>query len=296
MKPGEASRTAEYNALFRAIESSRPRNRRLLDDPLAREFLDRSRLVYLLSRLPLIGRAIPFVMDWRWPGVRPSHIGRACWIDDRLQAALEKGIDQVVILAAGYDCRACRLASLKGRPVFEIDHPDTLAEKMNRLSRVTGSLPDNVTFIGADFARQDLGAVLDDSPFDRSSATFFLLEGLLHYLDEEGAGRLLRSISSVSAPGSQLVFTYVHRGLLDGSIDFGDMGRVQNTLQRSGETWTFGLYPEEVSGYLAGMGFTLLSEVGSVEYRATYLGSSGRHLKGFEFYRIALAEKSGSRL
>jgi O-methyltransferase involved in polyketide biosynthesis len=39
MRAGRASRTAEHNALFRALESSRPARRRLFTDPLAREFL-----------------------------------------------------------------------------------------------------------------------------------------------------------------------------------------------------------------------------------------------------------------
>lgn len=294
MKPGEASSTAQFNALFRALESSRPRSKRLLYDPLAREFLGRVRPLYLVSRLPVIGRSNLLYMDWRWPGVRPSHIARTCWIDDRLQTALESGIDQVVILGAGYDCRAYRMTCMKGRPVFEIDHPSTLAEKVDHLTRVTGSLPDNVTFLGADFTSQDLRAVLDDSPFDPSLPTFFLLEGLLHYLDADGVDRLLRSISAASAPGSRLVFTYIHRGLLDGTVEFGDMGRVPTTLRAIGETWMFGLYPEEVPAYLAERGFALLTDESLVEYRASYLGPSGRHLRGFEYYRIAMAGKSSS--
>ena len=38
MQAGRASRTAEYNALFRALESSLPEDRRLFADPLARSF------------------------------------------------------------------------------------------------------------------------------------------------------------------------------------------------------------------------------------------------------------------
>ncbi|MGB5286335.1 MAG: hypothetical protein WBN29_17640, partial [Polyangiales bacterium] len=40
-KEGQASRTAEYVALFRAIESSLPAKRRLFEDPFARRFLGR---------------------------------------------------------------------------------------------------------------------------------------------------------------------------------------------------------------------------------------------------------------
>jgi len=39
MREGRASRTAEQNALFRALESSRRLHQRVCDDPLARHFL-----------------------------------------------------------------------------------------------------------------------------------------------------------------------------------------------------------------------------------------------------------------
>ena len=39
MKEGRASRTAEYMALFRALESTLPEDRRLFADPFAATFL-----------------------------------------------------------------------------------------------------------------------------------------------------------------------------------------------------------------------------------------------------------------
>ena len=111
----------------------------------------------------------------------------------------------------------------------------------------------------------------------------------MHYLTPEAVDSTLRLIASLSAPGSSLAFTYIHRGLLDGTERFGDMRRIPGTLRRASETWTFGLRPEELEGYLAGRGFSLVTDVSSIEYRKRYMGPSGRHLKGFEFYHAALA-------
>jgi methyltransferase (TIGR00027 family) len=291
MKPGEASSTAEFNALFRAIESSRyPARKRLFEDPLAKGFLGHLKYAYLLSRLPLAGRLVPLHIDRKWPGVRASHIGRTCWIDDRLRAALRDGVGQVVILGAGYDCRAYRLADMKRTHVFELDHPSTLKMKVERLRHLLGAIPENITFVAIDFDRQSLSAALESSGFERSIPTFFILEGLLHYLTAEAVDETLRNIASLSAPRSKLLFTYIHRGLLDGSVSFGEMGHVPATLRKSGENWTFGLDPAEIPNYLTERGFELLCDIGSTEYRALYLGTSGRHLRGFEFYRTSLAE------
>jgi methyltransferase (TIGR00027 family) len=298
MKPGQASKTAEFNALFRAIESSRrPRRKRLFEDPFAPGFLSRLGRAYLqVSRLPLVGRLIPWYIDTKWPGVWPSAIGRTCWIDDQLRAALKEGITQVVILGVGYDCRAYRIPGIERARVFEIDHPNTLATKVERLTHLLGSIPGNVTFVEVDFNRQDFAAVLRNSGFDQAVSSFFLWEGVVHYLIAEAVDLTLRSIASLSAPGSRLVFTYIHRGLLDGSVAFGDLRSIPGTLNDSGERWTFGFHPDELASYLAERGLRLVTDVGSIDYRKQYLGRSGSHLKGFEFYRVALAEVGGYSL
>lgn len=294
MKSGEPSSTAEYNALFRAMESSRrPRGRRLFEDPLAKGFLGRLKYIYflyLLSRLPLAGRLVPFYIDRRWPGVRTSHISRTCWIDDQLHDALQAGAGQVVILGAGYDCRAYRLPCLARINVFELDHPGTLRLKVERLRHMLDAIPENVTYVEIDFNRQDLTTALDSSGFDRSVPSVFILEGLLHYLSSKAVDATLHTIRTLSAPRSWLVFTYIHRGLLDGSVRFEDMGHVPATLSRTGENWCFGFYPGELPAYLGDRGFSLITDISSTEFREPYLGSDSRYLKGFKFYRAALAE------
>lgn len=291
MKAEEASRTAEFNALFRAIESSRrPRNKRLFDDFLAHGFLEKTKWAYLISRVPLVGRLIPMLIDWNWPGVRASAIGRTCWIDEQLRFSLNnRDIGQVVILGAGYDSRAYRISGMSRIRVFEMDHPNTLSMKVKHLKDLLCNIPENVTFVSVDFDRQNFALLLRDSGFDHSIPTFFLWEGVMHYLTSDAVDKTLQSIASLSAPGSRLVFTYIHRGLLDGTDRFGNIGRVPSTLRKSGETWTFGLRPEELQPFLTSHGFSLVTDVGSVEYRARYMGVSGNHLKGFEFYRAALA-------
>ena len=295
MKPGEASQTAEFNAAFRALESSRwPRRKRLFEDFLALTFLGpRMRKFLRLSRIPLVGHLVPWYIDKKWPGVRPSAIGRTCWIDDQLGDALRSGAEQVVILGAGYDCRAYRLPGMSRAKVFEVDHPDTLAVKKDRLTYKLGRLPDYMTYVGVDFDQQDLSTELTKAGFDQALPTFFLWEGVMHYLAAEAVDTTFRCISSITTPGSRLVFTYIHRGLLDGTVHFGKLGEIPLTLQEAGENWTFGLYPEELAAYLAERGFSLIVDVGSLEYRAKYMGSTGRHMKGFEFYRAALAEVRG---
>jgi methyltransferase (TIGR00027 family) len=289
MKQNQASRTAEYMALFRALESFRPANTRLFEDRFAREFLRPSlRAVAHLSRVHLFGALIPWIIDQHWPGARSSGIARTRFIDEALVKAIEAGIEQVVILGAGFDCRAYRIRGVERARLFEVDHPDTLAAKREHLRRVLHGLPPHVVFAEIDFNQQQLKDVLIASGFDSARRTFFVWEGVTNYLSEQAVDATLRFISTAAA-GSRLIFTYVHRGVLDHSAEFEGTGNLMRLLRKADEPWTFGLYPAELQAYLETRSFELAEDIGSVEYRARYMNPHGKHEKGYEFYRIALA-------
>jgi methyltransferase (TIGR00027 family) len=293
MQPGKASRTAELMAFFRALESARPARCRLFADPFARGCLRPSlRLVVTLSRVPLLGALVLWFIDRAWPGVRHSGIARTRLIDDMLATALGDGIDQLVIVGAGFDGRAYRLHDLQRAHVFEIDHPQTSAVKRQFLRHSLKVLPGHVTFLEVDIEHQELGHALASSRFDAARRAFFLCEGVLDYLTEQAVDRVIRIIGG-TAPGSQVLFTYLHRGLLDGSAEFGCTGWIGQTLRRLGEVWVSGLYPHELAGYLRARGLRLIEDMGSRDYRARYLTSDRRALRGFEFSRAALAQVQG---
>lgn len=290
MKPNQASRTAEYMALFRAIESARPASRRLFNDPFAREFLRPSlRAAAQVSRIPLLGKIIPFIIDTRWAGARTSGIARTRLIDEILVRALNDGAQQIVILGAGFDCRAYRIDGINLVRVIEIDHPDTLEAKRRQLQRLLGSVPNHVQFVAADFNRQSLEEVISATSFDASLQTFFIWEGVTNYLTAEAVDATFRSIRRI-AERSSVLFTYVDKAVLDSSDTFEGTESLNQTLRQVGERWTFGFDPNEVGDYLRERGFQLVEDIGSVEYRARYLKPKRRYLRGYEFYRVALAE------
>lgn len=144
-----------------------------------------------MSRLPVLGHLVPWYIDKKWPGVRPSALGRTCWIDDQLRDSLRNGVKQVVILGAGYDCRAYRIPDIIQAKIFELDHPNTLTVKKDALARQLGTLPAHVTFMPIDFDIQDLSTELKTAGFDQTVPTLFLWEGEMHYLAAEGVDETL---------------------------------------------------------------------------------------------------------
>jgi methyltransferase (TIGR00027 family) len=289
MREGQASRTAEYVALFRAIESSRPADKRLFEDPFARRFLSPSlSVVATLCRVPSVAGLVSGFIDRRWAGARSSAVARTRFIDDALLDALARGISQVVILGAGFDSRAYRLPGLTNVAVFEVDHPDTLAMKQRVLHRVSIQLPAHVRFVGLDFNSADLGHVMAAAGYSKRARTFIVWEGVTNYLTEAAIDTTLRWCAQ-AASGSQLVFTYVHRAVLDDPAAFRGTERLFATLKAAGEQWTFGLEPAHLASYLSQRGLELESDIGSADYRARYLPPVARIMRGYEFYRIAMA-------
>lgn len=289
----EASRTAEYMALFRALESARPEERRLLEDRFATTFLrPRLRFAVALSRLPLVGRLVPAFIDHRWPGARTSGVARTRFIDDVVEASLSAGTDQVVILGAGFDARAYRIASMASAVVFEVDHPATSAAKRRRVEAALGALPRHVRFVTIDFNTEPLPSAMRAAGFDPGRRTLFVWEGVTNYLVEDAVDATLRWCASAPA-GSRVAFTYVDRRVLDAPEAFDGTARLFATLSRSGERWTFGLDPPQLSGFLARCGLVLDEDAGAADYRARYFGGAARRMRGYEFYRVAVAHVPG---
>ena len=288
-----SSFTAETMALQRAFESHRSPATRLFEDPYADEFLHGPlRVISRASRLPVVGTAIPRLYDAiAGPGPRPSAIARTRLIDD-VMSGIGPEIGQIVILGAGFDSRAYRLGALSGRTVFEVDHPATQATKrtiVDRLARTGADLGD-VVYVAVDFERDALDERLETDGFDRRVPSLFLWEGVTNYLTAAAVDQTLATIRSLSAAGGVLVFTYVHAGVLDGSVHFPEARRWLQGVERAGEPWTFGLRPDELDAFLDVRGYTLVSDESTAEAGTRWFPARGRRERGSELYHVAVAE------
>src|ERR1700730_15343228 len=117
-----ASLTAEFMALFRALESSRPERSRLFRDPLAAIFLHQWRKwLYGIAQLDTGRRFVEQLLDRNAPGARAAGIARTKWIDDEVTRSLERAT-QLVLLGAGFDTRPYRLPSSQPVTTFELDY------------------------------------------------------------------------------------------------------------------------------------------------------------------------------
>ena len=162
-----------------------------VDDPYAERMLD-----------PAMARILWGVRHLLPAQVRRRSVtlaglaARVRWHDAQIVAAIDAGIDQVVIVGAGYDSRAWRLARA-GVAFFVLDHPATQADKRRRAPA------GGPAYVAADLRTDDAAAALLAGGLDRERPAIFVLEGLTMYLAEDVVRSLIRGLAG-SAPGSRL--------------------------------------------------------------------------------------------
>lgn len=128
---------------------------------------------------------------------------RTHFFDAFFTAAMRAGIRQIVILAAGLDSRAYRLAWPAGTTVFEIDQPKVLAYKTSTLDAHAAKPRARRVPVAVDL-RDDWPAALIAAGFDPAQPTAWLAEGLLPYLPPDAQDRLFDLVTTHSAPGSRI--------------------------------------------------------------------------------------------
>lgn len=152
------------------------------------------------------------------------------WDEALLRASQTVG--QVVILAAGLDARAYRLAWPAGTTVFEVDQPPVIAAKNGLLD---GEEPTcRRVAVGIDLAA-DWPQLLRSAGFDPGAPAVWLIEGLLQYLDPTAVPTLFARIDALSAPGSVLLYDVVGAALLEAPF----MAGLRKSMADQGSPWLF---------------------------------------------------------
>ena len=238
------SKTAGNRALIRALEFLRSPNQRLFSDPYARQFVPVCQRALLgPAHLPAIRALVERFFDWRAPGARSSGAARTRLIDDWVRGALAAFVEQVVILGAGFDCRALRMKELENIPVFEVDRAAMIAHK-ERIVGGSHRTPSRIRRLGVDFQKDNLGNRLTEAGWSANLRTLFIWEGVTNYLDTRSVEAVFDFFAGDACLGSRIIFTYVHADVLNSSFAAPGVLRLAAALRAYGELWTFGFKPK----------------------------------------------------
>lgn len=284
-----AAQTAFGPILLAAIEHNEPPQRRLVDDDLAESFLPgRHRLVVRLTKADALRRAVIAAADRSGPGLWASIACRKRFIDERLSDPLND-TDAVVVLGAGLDTRASRIARHSDLPVFEVDQQINVDRKAAVVRRVLGAVPASVRLVPVDFENDALIPALEAHGYRREQRTFFIWEGVTQYLTPEAVRSTLAQLGD-AAPGSRLIFTYVRQDFIDGTNTYG-AETVYRRFRTGRQVWKSGMVPEHVGDLLGDYGWRLVEQAGPSYFRDTYIRPTGRDMAASPLEWTVLAER-----
>ena len=289
MSGNPAAQTALGPMVLAAIEHNESPGRRLVDDDLAESFLPaRWRWLVRSARAGSVRRALTGASERSGPGLWASIACRKRFIDERLSDPLND-VDTVVVLGAGLDTRACRIARHSDMPVFEVDQHVNTERKAAVLERVLGATPPSVRLVPLDFETEALMPALQAAGYRRDDRTFFIWEGVTQYLRPEAVRSTLDQLRG-AAPGSRLVFTYIRQDFVDGTDLHGAEALYRRFRQRR-QVWRSGLVREDVGELLDEYGWRLVEQAGPSYFRDTYIRPTGRTLTASPLEWTALAER-----
>jgi methyltransferase (TIGR00027 family) len=290
MARNPAAQTAFGPMVQVAIEQYEPPGRRLVHDDLAESFLPPSQraVVRAMAWSPL-RRLTVSAGDRAVTGAWALIACRKRFIDEKLTDALSE-IDSVVVLGAGMDTTAYRLARRSEIPVFEVDLPVNIDRKRAAVQRAIGSVPASVHLVPLDFERDDVLGTLAANGYRADSRTFFIWEGVTQYLTEDAVRATLDGLRG-AASGSRLVFTYVQRDFIDGVNMYG-AGVLYKRFRQRNQVWLFGLSPDAVADFIGEYGWRLVEQTGPDYYMRNYIAPTGRDLAPSELEWAALAVKN----
>ena len=171
------SDTARWVATYRAMETARPDA--LFRDPYADRLAgERGRQIVKL---------LPRGEESAW-----AMVVRTVVFDEMILAAIERGADAVLNLAAGFDARPYRLPLRSDFPWFEADLPPLLAEKEAAL---TGETPVcRLERRAVDLADREARSALFSEVAAAGRNVFVLSEGLITYLTPEQVKGLAKDL------------------------------------------------------------------------------------------------------
>jgi methyltransferase (TIGR00027 family) len=139
---------------------------------------------------------------------RASIVARARFIEDLIIEQSRQGIIQYVILGAGLDTFAQRRPDIASKlQIYEIDQPETLTWKQQRLIELNFGVPEYLHFVPVNFETSSWKEQLIKAGFDTSKPAVVACTGVTVYLTKNAITSTLKQISTL-ATGSILAITF----------------------------------------------------------------------------------------
>ena len=216
MKQGVPSKTAELGAMIRAVATKNEFGKSVFYDPYSKYFVgSRTIIPYFLNRLTSIINP----SFWRYGMNSIGFLLSLCrhrFVFDQLKSSLENGVEQIVIIGAGYDTSFLILKDqLRDKILIEIDHPATQRRK-EKIIQAKFEQSQNIALIPVDLDKKLISGILNNRLLDKKLSTLIIIEGVLSYLSEDKISNLIKDLKGISS-NIRLVADYRKKQLNESS-------------------------------------------------------------------------------
>lgn len=148
--------------------------------------------------------------------LRASVVARSRFIEDLIIEQSSLGISQYVILGAGLDTFALRRPGIASKlQIYEIDQPDTLIWKQQRLLEIGLGTPYYLHFVPVNFETTSWWKQLLKAGFDSSKPAVIVSTGVTLYLTKEAIIASLKEIAKLASGSTLAMAFYLPLELLD---------------------------------------------------------------------------------
>ena len=282
--------TAQGVAKQRLIETIAGPEKSVINDPYADKFVIGSGVIKLMGH-----RLNVWLSSKLAPGFHEHLISRTRFIDDLIEKSAKEGIEQYVILGAGYDSRANRLNLTPSLKIFEVDQPEVSDIKLSKLPKDLPNL-ENITYVNVDFSYQSLSEQLLTAGFDQTKSTIITLEGVSQYITKEAVSSTIRELSLITKDARSIFFlSYVDELLnKDPAACFGKgypnpskkANLIQTLSAKVGEPWISFYRDEEIESILEENGYSMKENVTLEDLNSLYFSPVGRALPENQIFKL----------
>ena len=282
--------TAQGVAKQRLIESLARPDKRLINDPYADKFVRGAGI------MKVMGHKLNVWLSGKLaPGFHEHIISRTLFIDELITNNAASGVEQYVILGAGYDSRAHRLDLPSSLRIFEVDQSEVQTRKRSKIPK---ELPnsENVTYVSVDFSNQSLSKQLLAEGFDQSKSTIFTLEGVSQYITKDDLTSTIIEIASLTEDTNSTFFiSYVDELLLKDPIACFGKGYpkpakraklITDLSAKVGEAWVSFYNEKELESLLSENGFSIKQNMTLKDLNSEYFGPVGRTLRENQLFNL----------
>jgi len=282
--------TAQGVAKQRLIETIAGPDKRVINDPYADSFVIGSGFIKLMGH-----KLNAWLSEKLAPGFHEHLIARTKFIDELIEKSAINGIEQYVILGAGYDSRAHRLELPSSLKIFEVDQPEV---SDNKLAKLPKELPnsENVTYVNIDFSYQSLTDQLISAGFDQEKSTIFTLEGVSQYITKEAVSSTIKELASLTRDTNSIFFMSYVDELLDKNPEacFGEgypnpakkASLIKGLSAKVGEPWISFYSCAEIEDLLSQNGYSIQENVTLEDLNSLYFSPVGRTLNEDQIFKL----------